>query len=148
MDGGDLNMYLYAGASPLNWFDPWGLEFISPEEGQSLVDEASTWLGTPYLSPGSTKKGADCVGSAWAIYAKKGFPYTNKKAGEYPTIPQFKEVPSPQSGDIVQWSGHVAVYAGEGYVWSTRREGKTYGYYPAQWFSNTYGPPRYLRYWK
>jgi len=144
---GGINPFLYVWSNPVRWIDPWGLEFIVPEELQKIFGNAATWEGVPYLLGGKTRKGADCSGSTWKIYSEVGFPYPYKETMSFPGN-EFREVSDPQPGDVVRWSGHLAIFAGEGKVWSARRPGFNYGLYPVQWFTKTYGPPTYYRYWK
>jgi cell wall-associated NlpC family hydrolase len=132
---------------PVNFVDPLGLEFITPENLQKILSNAPSWKGVPYLRRGKTRKGADCSGSTWAIYGEAGSPYLYRDSSSFPGS-EFKEVPSPLPGDVVWWSGHMAIFAGEGKVWSARRTGFVYGLYPIEWFIKDYGPPTYYRYWK
>ena len=165
--GGDVNFFAYVGNDPVNWVDQLGLtrgDWWDPRtwidklfnDGhdnnvdlyeQKIVARAATWEGTPYKSPGTTKKGADCTGSTWAIYNGVGLDYPHKySAVNFPKYSQFEEVSMPRPGDVVWWKGHVAIYVDETYVWSARRPRYSYGKFPVSWFNKRYGPPKYYHY--
>jgi len=138
--------------------------FISPAEGQSIVQRAKLWKGTPYGTgtyAGSnpvSKKGADCSGSVWKIYQEAGFSYGayTSTAGfkslvgtDQNFVPGkhfFKQVNVPQVGDIAWWNGHMAIYdphAGktvpeglDGNIWSARRKGLDFGPTRQNWYDN------------
>ncbi len=149
--GGDINLYGYVWNRPGNWIDPWGLglqiwEFIPMEDGQKIVDEAITWVETPYVSGGSSKGaegGADCSGSVWKIYQNAGFPFERASSHDFPTtnVPGFfRPVPGniPQKGDVGRWPGHLLIYdpdaPGENDAWSARRPGRTFQAVPVDWW--------------
>lgn len=78
LDGGP-NRFAYVGNNPVNRIDPWGLDFITPEQACLLMQEFQTWLGTPYKTGGITKGpkgGTDCSHSTREGYTNAGFPYT------------------------------------------------------------------------
>ena len=153
--GGDLNLYAYVRNNPVNTKDPMGLEFITQEEGALIADEASTWVGTLYVSPGNKKGiGADCSGSTNQIYINAGFPYINKSSWGISKTAELRLVPGniPQIGDIAWWLGHVAIYdprlEEEGFnIWTARQEGKNYGKGDTEWWREK-GNPVWYRYYK
>lgn len=95
---------------------------VSAEMGLQLVEEASTWEGTPYSLVGRESLkglGGDCSGSNWLIYKALGLDYDyatadtfrqNAEAG----IGPFRRVYAPRPGDVVAFKGHVAIYKGDG----------------------------------
>lgn len=104
-----------------------GDDFITNVEGKRIVAEARNWVDTKYVYGGITKSGADCSGSTWAIYAGAGFPYDAKyrPSSQLAHNPKFKLVPNsiPQEGDVAWWPGHVAIYAGDGMIYTAHNTG-------------------------
>lgn len=96
--------------------------FITPEEGQRILQVADTWVGTPYVSAGSRsekgKKG-DCSGTTNKIFIEAGFPYPYQTTSTFIAFAEatnrFREIDlakqSLQAGDVLWWPGHVAIYA-------------------------------------
>ena len=96
--------------------------FISEDEGWKIVKFASSWEGTPYslVGAGSVKGvGGDCSGTTNKIYTEAGFPYryqSTSKFVEYASSTnRFRKIDLAkdklQSGDILLWPGHMAIYA-------------------------------------
>jgi hypothetical protein len=94
---------------------------ISVDEGKSIVAEAATWKGTPYMlnGPGAIKGlGGDCSGTTQEIYQAAQCPYTYRQAKEFPEYALksglFRELGASdqkQEGDILSWSSHMAIYS-------------------------------------
>lgn len=84
----------------------------SASNGQAVVNYASQFVGNPYVYGGSSlTNGADCSGFVMSVYAKFGIslPHSSsalRSVGYGVTIDQI------QPGDIVCYSGHVGIYAG------------------------------------
>ena len=61
----------------------------------------------------SRKRGnssSDCSHLVQAIYERAGFPYSYvNSAGLYAGIDEFRQVASPQPGDLAVWRGHVGI---------------------------------------
>lgn len=80
--------------------------------GQAVVNYASQFVGNPYVYGGSSlTNGADCSGFVMSVYAKFGIslPHSSsalRSVGYGVTLDQI------QPGDIVCYSGHVGIYAG------------------------------------
>lgn len=96
--------------------------FITPKEGEEILRIADTWVGTPYSLVGKDSikgKRGDCSGTTYQIYVEAGFPYTYQMTATFidyaRTTNRFREVEYPkhalQAGDVLWWSGHVAIYA-------------------------------------
>jgi RHS repeat-associated protein len=143
--GGQVsNLYEYVLNDPLNFFDLWGLQLLTPEEGQRIVNEAATWKNTPYVSPGNQKGiGADCSGATSQIYINAGFPYTNTGSTKLASDSHFEKVDNPQQGDVGGWNGHVLIYdanAGEGMnAWTAHHTGVNFGPGNTSWWSGKPG---------
>ena len=105
-----------------------GATFISRSDGGKIAGSASKWqLGTKPVYAGTTRKGADCSGSTWSIYKEARFAYDMKywPSSQFPANPHFKLVSNalPQEGDVAWWPGHVAIYAGDGQIWTAHHAG-------------------------
>lgn len=82
------------------------------EAGHAAVEAAKSMVGTPYVWGGNAPGGFDCSGlTSWA-YSQAGvdIPRTaeNQATGQQVSYEEL------QPGDLVVWSGHVAMYAGDG----------------------------------
>ncbi len=154
--GGDVNFYVMVINNPLRFIDPWGLVFITPEDGQGIVNTARGWNGTPYDTGGKTKQGADCSGSVWGIYNEAGFPYDYLNSPTFPQSPRFKPAPGniPQPGDVGLFQGHMVIYdpnagkdcscKGNRDAWSASRPGgRPFGPANSGWYN---GPVQWYRY--
>jgi RHS repeat-associated protein len=147
-----FTLFDYVVNNPMGYIDPFGLDFITPEEGQLIANEASTWVGTPYVSPGNKKGvGADCSGAANQIYVNAGFKYVNTGSKGISSTAQFKPAPGniPQIGDIGWWKGHVAIYdprldVDNLNIWTAFKPGRAYGKGNTDWW----GSPTWYRYYK
>lgn len=84
----------------------------SVSNGQAVVNYASQFVGNPYVYGGSSlTNGADCSGFVMSVYAAFGIslPHSSsalRNVGYGVTMDQI------QPGDIVCYSGHVGIYAG------------------------------------
>lgn len=80
--------------------------------GQAAVDAAKSMVGTPYVWGGNAPGGFDCSGlTSWA-YNQAGVDIP--RTAENQAIGQQVQYEDLQPGDLVVWSGHVAMYAGDG----------------------------------
>ena len=126
---------------------------ITQQEGCKIVKAASTWAQTPYEWGGTTKKGADCSGTTWAIYKEAGYPYESKyrPSSQFPLNPRFRPAPDnvPQEGDVGWWIGHVVIYAGNGDIWTAHRSmGPAYSRENLQKWVRRRGPVKWYRFLK
>ena len=84
--------------------------------GQSVVDYAVQFVGNPYVWGGtSLTNGADCSGFVMKIYEAfgVGLPHSSYKLRSVGYAVSESEV---QPGDIICYSGHVAIYMGDGKI--------------------------------
>lgn len=85
---------------------------MSAGRGQAVVDYASQFVGNPYVYGGtSLTNGADCSGFVMSVYAHFGvsLPHSSSAMRGCGYEVSLSEI---QPGDIVCYSGHVGIYAG------------------------------------
>lgn len=95
-------------------------EIISSASGSDLGKKialyACQYIGNPYVAGGtSLTKGADCSGFTYRVYMDFGYTlprtsYSQRSAG---VEVAYKDA---QPGDLICYSGHVALYIGGGYI--------------------------------
>lgn len=88
----------------------------SSKSGQSVADYAVQFVGNPYVWGGtSLTKGADCSGFVMKVYEAFGvsLPHSSYKLRSVGYSVSASEI---QPGDIVCYSGHVAIYIGNGKI--------------------------------
>ena len=80
--------------------------------GAAAVAAAKSQLGTPYVWGGAAPGGFDCSGlTSWA-YKQAGLEIPRVAADQ--TVGRQVSYQELQPGDLVLWSGHAAMYAGDG----------------------------------
>ena len=80
--------------------------------GQAVVDYARQFLGNPYVYGGnSLTNGTDCSGFVKGVYAAFGINLPRTSA-EQRSVGYAVSLSGIQPGDIVCYSGHVGIYAG------------------------------------
>ena len=87
----------------------------SSDLGQQVVDYAVQFVGNPYKYGGtSLTDGIDCGGFVQAVYAYFGvsLPRTGQRNSGYAVGSLDEALP----GDIICYSGHVAIYMGNGQI--------------------------------
>ena len=119
----EAQRYQYSSSSSSsNW------SYIPPTgsgAGVSVVNYAVQFVGNPYVWGGtSLTKGADCSGFVMKVYEAFGvkLPHSSYKLR---SVGYGVSAADVQPGDIICYSGHVAIYAGNGQIVhaSTRRTG-------------------------
>ena len=89
----------------------------SPSSGSSstIVNAARSAVGTPYSWGGSSLGGMDCSGLVNYAYKAAGISLP-RTSGQIANGGRWISQSQAQPGDIVAWSGHVAIYAGNGQI--------------------------------
>lgn len=86
------------------------------QKGKEVVAYAKRFIGNPYVYGGtSLTKGTDCSGFVKSVYAHFGvtLPRTSYEMRKVGYKVSYSEM---QPGDIVCYSGHVGIYAGDGKI--------------------------------
>lgn len=105
--------------------------------GSAIIAEAAKYVGTPYVSGGTSPSGFDCSGFVSYVYAQFGISLP-RTSGAYYNV--GTRVSSPQPGDIIVTPGHLGLYAGPNLQIDAPRSGKTIQF-RAIWQTN----PVYIR---
>ncbi|HEY0188783.1 MAG TPA: C40 family peptidase [Cellulomonas sp.] len=79
--------------------------------GAAVLEVAALYVGTPYVSGGTTPDGFDCSGFVSYVYAQLGItlPRTSSAIKAAGTVISASEA---QPGDLIWSPGHIAIYAG------------------------------------
>ena len=84
----------------------------SGSDGASVANFASQFVGNPYVAGGtSLTNGADCSGFVMSVYAQFGVSLPHS-SGAMRSCGYEVGTDQMQPGDIVCYSGHVAIYVG------------------------------------
>ena len=89
---------------------------VSRKKGVELVNYAKRFIGNPYVYGGtSLTRGTDCSGFVHSVYKHFGvsLPRTSYSMRKVGYKVSYSEI---QPGDIVCYSGHVGIYAGNGKI--------------------------------
>jgi cell wall-associated NlpC family hydrolase len=87
----------------------------SSSSGSAIVNAARSAVGTPYSWGGSSLSGMDCSGLVNYAYKAAGISLP-RTSGQIANGGRWISQSQAQPGDIVAWSGHVAIYAGNGQI--------------------------------
>lgn len=91
-------------------------DFTTGVSGSAVVNYACTFIGKPYVWGGTDPNtGADCSGFIQYVYRNFGI---SLPRSSYEQLTAGKEVSyaNAQPGDIICYSGHVAIYMGGGQI--------------------------------
>ena len=88
----------------------------SGSSGSSVVSFASQFVGNPYVYGGtSLTNGTDCSGFVMSVYSNFGVGLPHSSAAMR-SVGYGVSTSDMQAGDIVCYSGHVGIYAGNGTI--------------------------------
>jgi len=92
--------------------------------GNAVLEIAAQYVGTPYVSGGSTPAGFDCSGFVSYVYGQLGIslPRTSGGIKAAGTIISRADA---QPGDLIWSPGHISIYAGGDSQIDSPRPGKT-----------------------
>lgn len=85
--------------------------------GKAVVDYATQFVGNPYVYGGSSlTNGTDCSGFVMSVYANFGVGLPHSSSAMRSRGSDVGGLANAQPGDIVCYSGHVGIYAGNGQI--------------------------------
>ena len=92
----------------------------SGSNGQAVVNYASQFVGNPYVYGGSSlTNGTDCSGFVMSVYAQFGISLPHSSSamrsvgyGVSTSDMQPGDIKNAKAGDLICYSGHVAIYCG------------------------------------
>lgn len=84
--------------------------------GAEIVNQARTWLGTPWREGGTAKGpagGVDCSNLVNLSYAAAGYTYPYAATSQFPPDGYFSIVGATdvEEGDVVLFAGHMGILA-------------------------------------
>lgn len=87
------------------------------EMGQAVAEYALQFVGNPYVYGGSSlTEGTDCSGFVMSVYANFGVSLPHSSSADRKQGAAVDGLANAQPGDIVCYSGHVALYIGNGQI--------------------------------
>ncbi|MCM1144561.1 MAG: NlpC/P60 family protein [Blautia sp.] len=85
--------------------------------GQAVVNYALQFVGNPYVYGGSSlTNGTDCSGFVMSVYNNFGVSLPHSSAADRNVGAAVNGLENAQPGDIICYSGHVGIYAGNGQI--------------------------------
>lgn len=87
------------------------------EMGAAVAEYALQFVGNPYVYGGtSLTNGADCSGFVMSVYANFGVSLPHSSAADRNQGYAVDGLENAQPGDLICYSGHVALYIGDGQI--------------------------------
>ncbi len=92
-------------------------ESPSGSTGADVVKFAMQFVGNPYVYGGSSlTNGTDCSGFVMSVYNNFGVSLPHSSAADRSVGATVNGLENAQPGDIICYSGHVGIYAGNGQI--------------------------------
>ncbi|GAB3163948.1 hypothetical protein GCM10027059_19150 [Myceligenerans halotolerans] len=108
--------------------------------GSEIISIASRYVGTPYVSGGSSPSGFDCSGFTSYVYAQVGISLPRSSSAQAAGGTRVA-ASAAVAGDLVYAPGHVGIYAGGNTMIDAPKPGDTVQFRTI-WMSN----PIFIRY--
>lgn len=87
------------------------------ENGISVVEYAVQFVGNPYVWGGSSlTNGTDCSGFTMKVYENFGVSLPHSSSAQRKQGYAVEGLENAQPGDLICYSGHVAIYMGDGMI--------------------------------
>lgn len=87
------------------------------ESGVSVAEYAIQFVGNPYVWGGSSlTNGADCSGFTMKVYENFGVSLPHSSTAQRKQGYAVEGLENAQPGDLICYSGHVAIYIGDGMI--------------------------------
>ena len=96
-----------------------GKTYASPtgSSGSDVVKFAMQFVGNPYVYGGSSlTNGTDCSGFVMSVYKNFGVSLPHSSSADRSVGATVNGLENAQPGDIICYSGHVGIYAGNGQI--------------------------------
>lgn len=109
----------------------------------SLIQNASQFIGVPYVWGGTTPSGFDCSGLVWYAAKMAGISLPRVSQAQS-TVGSYVSVSQLQAGDLVFWGGvgsayHVGIYIGGGQYIHAPQPGENVKVGSVQYFTPSFG---------
>ena len=89
----------------------------SSGSGTAVADYALQFVGNPYVYGGSSlTNGTDCSGFVMSVYANFGVSLPHSSSADRSQGSAVDGLANAQAGDLICYSGHVALYIGNGQI--------------------------------
>ena len=83
--------------------------------GQAIVATARGLIGSPYVAGGASPMGFDCSGFTQYVFGLNGIGINRTAASQAGNGTKI-DASQARAGDLMLWTGHAAIYEGNGYV--------------------------------
>lgn len=105
--------------------------------GQAIVDQATRYLGVPYVFGGEDMSGMDCSGLVQRVLADLGVSVPRVVPDQARVGTEVASLADARPGDLIvtRDRGHIVIYAGDGKILHAPRPGKN-----VELISNYLGP--------
>ena len=104
-----------------------------------IIAYAKQFIGVPYVWGGSSPKGFDCSGLTSYVYRNAAGIKLPRRAVHQRGVGKFVSTSQAQPGDMVNYSSHVGIYLGNGYMIHAPKPGDRVK------IARVYGNPVYVR---